>query len=73
MTSVSHPCLLTSSSILKKSRKKVMQSTPMLIKSADMFLLKLHSEGKSIKYIAAKMGRSQTAIVMRLGKLNSSI
>lgn len=42
-------------------------------KSADMFLLKLHSEGKSIKYIAAKMGRSQTAIVMRLGKLNSSI
>lgn len=42
-------------------------------KSADLFLLKLHSEGKSIKYIAAKMGRSQTSIVMRLGKLTSNL
>lgn len=42
-------------------------------KSADLFLLKLHSEGKSIKYIATKMGRSQTSIVMRLGKLNANI
>jgi len=39
-------------------------------RAADQFLLKLHNEGKSIKYIAAKMGRSQTSIVMRLGKLN---
>ena len=39
-------------------------------RSADQFLLKLHSEGKSVKYIAAKMGRSQTSIVMRLNKLN---
>lgn len=39
-------------------------------KSADQFLLKLHQEGKSVKYIADKMGRSQTSIVMRLGKLN---
>lgn len=39
-------------------------------RKADQFLLKLHSEGKSIKYIANKMGRSQTSIVMRLGKLN---
>jgi len=38
-------------------------------RSADQFLLKLHNEGKSIKYIAAKMGRSQTSIVMRLNKL----
>ena len=38
-------------------------------RSADQFLLKLHSEGKSVKYIAAKMGRSQTSIVMRLNKL----
>lgn len=38
-------------------------------RSADQFLLKLHSEGKSIKYIATKMGRSQTSIVMRLNKL----
>lgn len=39
-------------------------------KSADQFLLKLHNEGKSVKYIANKMGRSQTSIVMRLNKLN---
>lgn len=38
-------------------------------KNADQFLLKLHSEGKSIKYIAAKMGRSQSAIIMRLNIL----
>lgn len=38
-------------------------------RSADNFLLTLHKEGKSIKYIAEKMGRSQTSIVMRLGKL----
>lgn len=37
--------------------------------SADNFLLTLYHEGKSIKYIAEKMGRSQTSIVMRLGKL----
>lgn len=42
-------------------------------KRADLFLLKLHSDGKSIKYIATKMGRSQTSIVMRLGKLNANI
>ncbi len=36
---------------------------------ADQFLLTLHREGKSIKYISEKMGRSQTSIVMRLGKL----
>lgn len=35
----------------------------------DQFILKLHKEGKSIKYIAAKMGRSQTSIIMRLNKL----
>ncbi len=39
-------------------------------RGADQFLLQLHSEGKSVKYIAAKMGRSQTSIVMRLNKLN---
>ncbi len=38
-------------------------------RSADKFLLALYHEGKSIKYIAAKMGRSQTSIIMRLGKL----
>lgn len=38
-------------------------------RSADKFLLTLYHEGKSIKYIAKKMGRSQTSIVMRIGKL----
>lgn len=38
-------------------------------RSTDKFLLTLYHEGKSIKYIAEKMGRSQTSIVMRLGKL----
>lgn len=38
-------------------------------RSADKFLLTLYHEGKSLKYIADKMGRSQTSIVMRLGKL----
>lgn len=38
-------------------------------RSADNYLLTLYHEGKSIKYIAGKMGRSQTSIVMRLGKL----
>ncbi len=40
-------------------------------KKADKFLLQLHNEGKNIKYIARKMGRSQTSIIMRLNKLNS--
>lgn len=38
-------------------------------RNADKFLLTLYNEGKSIKYISEKMGRSQTSIVMRLGKL----
>lgn len=40
-------------------------------KKADEFLLKLHGEGKSVRYIASKMGRSQTSIAMRLSKLTS--
>ncbi len=40
-------------------------------READQFLLTLHREGKSIRHIAEKMGRSQTSIVMRLGKLES--
>lgn len=39
-------------------------------KGADQFLLQLHKEGKTIKYIATKLGRSQTSIVMRLNKLH---
>lgn len=38
-------------------------------RGADEFLLKLDSEGKSVRYIASKMGRSQTSIAMRLSKL----
>lgn len=38
-------------------------------KVADQYLLDLHRQGKSIKYISYKMGRSQTSIIMRLGKL----
>ncbi|MDR2912518.1 MAG: UvrD-helicase domain-containing protein [Alistipes sp.] len=37
--------------------------------AADKYLLDLHRRDKSVKYIAEKMGRSQTSIVMRLGKL----
>lgn len=37
--------------------------------AADRFLLALYREGKSVRYIARKMGRSQTSIIMRLGKL----
>ena len=38
-------------------------------KASDNFLITLYQEGKSIKTISEKMGRSQTAIVMRLSKL----
>lgn len=38
-------------------------------RAADHYLMTLYSKGKSIRYIADKMGRSQTSIVMRLGKL----
>lgn len=37
----------------------------------DRFLLTLHRDGKSIRYISGKMGRSQTSIIMRLGKLEA--
>ena len=38
-------------------------------RAEDQFLLTLHSEGKTVKQISQKMGRSQTSIIMRLGKL----
>jgi len=41
-------------------------------RNADQLLITLHQEGKSIRYIAEKMGRSQTSIVMRLGKLEGN-
>jgi DNA helicase-4 len=51
----------------QQHRKSGKRWTP----KADQYLLNLHHEGKSVKFIAQKMGRSQTSIVMRLGKLNS--
>ncbi|MFC2767117.1 MAG: 3'-5' exonuclease, partial [Prevotella sp.] len=38
-------------------------------RKADRFLVTLYREGKSVRYISEKMGRSQTSVVMRLGKL----
>lgn len=40
-------------------------------RAEDRFLLTLHREGKDIKFISRKMGRSQTSIIMRLGKLGA--
>lgn len=61
---------LQSEKITEESYKKHPNANKRWTKSADLFLLKLYSEGKSIKYIADKMGRSQTSIIMRLNKLN---
>ena len=59
-----HPETVTAESYMKhrNANKRWTQK-------ADQFLLTLYHEGKSIKYIAEKMGRSQTSRVMRLGKL----
>lgn len=56
--------------VTEKSYVKHPNANKRWTRSADQFLLKLHNEGKSVKYIANKMGRSQTSIVMRLNKLN---
>lgn len=58
--------------ITEKSYVKHPNANKKWTRSEDKFLLTLHHEGKSIKHIAAKMGRSQTAIAMRLGKLEGS-
>lgn len=39
-------------------------------KGEEQLLLTMFHEGKNVKYIASKMGRSQTSIIMRLNKLN---
>ncbi len=38
-------------------------------KRGDAYLMKLYTEGKSIKQMSQMLGRSQTSIVMRLQKL----
>ena len=63
MTNDFRQCLLMNSCSPTNANKR-------WTKRADLFLLKLYGEGKSIKYIADKMGRSQTSIIMRLNKLN---
>lgn len=55
--------------ITEESYAKYPNANKRWTRSADKFLLTLYHEGKSIKYIAEKMGRSQTSIVMRIGKL----
>lgn len=55
--------------ISKESYLKHPNANKKWTRSADQFLLKLYNEGKSVRYIANKMGRSQTSIVMRLNKL----
>ena len=55
--------------VSEESYKKHPNANKRWTRGADQYLLKLHSDGKSVKYIAAKMGRSQTSIVMRLNKL----
>ena len=61
---------LQSDKITEENYKKHPNANKRWTKRADLFLLKLYGEGKSIKYIANKMGRSQTSIIMRLNKLN---
>lgn len=61
---------LQSDKITEDNYKKHPNANKRWSKRADLFLLKLYGEGKSIKYIADKMGRSQTSIIMRLNKLN---
>ncbi len=58
--------------ITEKSYEKHSNANKRWTCNADKYLMKLYNEGKSIKYIAAKMGRSQTSIVMRIGKLEGN-
>lgn len=55
--------------VTEKSFEKHPNANKRWTRSEDEFLLLLHKEEKSVKYIAMKMGRSQTAIAMRLSKL----
>lgn len=56
--------------VSEESYKKHPNAHKRWTRRSDQFLLELYNEGKSVKYIASKMGRSQTSIVMRLNKLN---
>lgn len=52
-----------------KTRVKHRNANKRWTYQADAYLLDLYNQGKTVKYISAKMGRSQTSIVMRLNKL----
>lgn len=56
-------------SITQKSYVKHRNADKRWTRHADQYLLDMHTKGLSIKQISEKMGRSQTSIVMRLGKL----
>lgn len=59
--------------ITEKSYEKHPNANKRWTRKEDNLLLLLHGKGVSIKNISMKMGRSQTSIVMRLGKLNVNI
>ncbi len=56
---------------VEKNSAKHPNADKIWTRGEERFLLRLHEEGKGIKYISDKLGRSQTAIVMRLEKLAS--
>lgn len=61
--------LLHPEKVTEESYTKHPNANKRWTRSADKFLLTLYHEGKSIRYISDKMGRSQTSIIMRIGKL----
>ncbi len=60
-----HPEKVTETSYLKHPN-----ANKRWTRKADEYLLMLYNNGASVKYIAEKMGRSQTSVIMRLNKLN---
>lgn len=63
---------LNPSKVTEDSYTKHPNANKKWTRNADNFLLTLYKEGRSVKYIANKMGRSQTSIIMRLGKLGAN-
>jgi DNA helicase-4 len=55
--------------ITEKSYAKHPNAQKKWTRGEEAYLIKLHNSGRSVKYISQKMGRSQTSIIMRLGKL----
>ena len=56
-------------SITEQSYEKHPNANKIWTEHDEKLLLQLYREQKSVKYIAEKLGRSQTSIVMRLNKL----